>query len=275
MAADTSRIGLGTGIVNVYSRTANQLAMAAATLEDLSSGRFVLGIGASSRGVVSSWHQLRFEGQLERVRSTIDVLRRTLAPGVEGSHPPFSALLKPVEIVVAGVLDRMVLLAKEKADGVLFFMRKASEVERDASKLASSTFKVYANVVACVSGDPSLAELRARRTVAYYLTYGDSYRRLAMREEGRTAETVAKVRETWLAGRVEEATKSVPEELLRELAIFGRPADCRRQIEDLYEPIKKLAMLGLQYNPGERDAAESIRLYCSVAQGDAERSNTK
>ena len=278
MASETSKIGLGTGIVNVYSRTPTQLAMATATMQELSSGRFVLGIGASSKGVVSSWHQVRFEDQLRRVEGCIDVLRRKLRPGLSKSHPPFSALREPVEIVVAGVLDRMVQLAKDKADGVLFFMRTARDVKKASASLGSSSFRVYANVVTCVSEDSGSAERRARRTVAYYLTYGDSYRRLILRnEDEKTRVAVAKVHEAWLAGRVEEASRLVPGELLADLALFGRPQECRRAIEGKYGSMRNLSMLGLQFNPGEGSVADSLRLFCAVAEGqkNAEASNRK
>lgn len=264
IASKTDEIGLGTGVVNVYSRTAQQVAMAAATLEQMSPGRFTLGIGASSTGVVTGWHELEFSNQLQRVDDYIRILKSKLRKDRSRLPEPFVSVRRDIPIVVAGVLDRMVSLAKEKADGVLFFMRRMQDVQRMCRSLSSEAFEVSANVVTCVSKDAAAAERRARKTVAYYLTYGDSYRRLVQLQDsdGETRRAVSSVRDEWRKGKTDEAARLVPTSLLHEVAIYGTPSDCRRSIED-YRKIRGLHTLGLQFNPGERDFADSIRLYSS------------
>lgn len=264
IAAHTRQIGFGTGVVNVYSRTPTQLAMAAATLEEISAGRFILGIGAGSAGVVSAWHGLDFSDQVQRVEDCIDLLTAKLRKEREKLPEPFSSVHRDIPIVLAGVLDRMVSLAQRKADGVLFFMRRYQDVSSRSRTLASDSFRVYANVITCVSGDREAAERRARKTVAYYLTYGDSYSRLVQLQApgAKGGDAVVVVANHWRRGRTEEAANQVPEDLLRQLAIYGTPSDCRRTLEE-YARIRGLSMLGLQFNAGERSLAESIRLYSS------------
>ena len=268
IGTQTGRIGFGTGVVNVYSRSAVQLAMAAATIEVLSPGRFILGIGASSADVVQRWHGLDFSGQLKRVGEYADVLNLKLKKGREDLPAPFPSVRNDIPVYIAGVGDRMVRLAKQKADGVLFFMRPLSSVDAQCQQLASSTFKVCANVVTCISRDAKAAEARARKTVAFYLTYGGSYRRLVdeLDSSGEVREATASVKNHWLKGRREEAARQVPEGLLSEVAIHGTPSHCGRAIE-AYSRVRGLEMLGLQFNAGERGLPESLDLFSSLPKG--------
>jgi 5,10-methylenetetrahydromethanopterin reductase len=264
IGTQTKRIGLGTGVVNVYSRSATQLAMAAATIEGFSPGRFILGIGASSAEVVKKWHGLDFSRQLKRVEEYADALNPMLKKGKGNLPAPFSSIANDIPLYIAGVGEKMVQLAKLKADGVLFFMRPLSDVDVKSRQLASDSFKVCANVVACVSGDVEAAEARARKTVAFYLTYGESYRRLVehLGIPDDVREITAVVKNDWLNGRREEAARRVPQELLDEVAIYGTPSDCRKAIEE-YSRVGGLYMLGLQFNVGERGISESLDLFSS------------
>src|SRR2546423_4973336 len=78
LAARTERIQLGTGIVNVFSRTPALLAQTAATLDLISAGRFILGLGTSGHQVVAGWHGMAFEQPLLRMRETIAIVRQVL-----------------------------------------------------------------------------------------------------------------------------------------------------------------------------------------------------
>src|SRR2546422_3223396 len=78
LAARTERIRLGTGIVNVFSRTPTLLGQTAATLDLISNGRFILGLGTSGHQVVSGWHGMRFDRPLQRMRETVEIVRRVL-----------------------------------------------------------------------------------------------------------------------------------------------------------------------------------------------------
>src|ERR671925_553852 len=78
LAARTQRIRLGTGIVNVFSRTPALLAQTAATLDMISGGRFILGLGTSGHQVVTSWHGMPFDRPLLRMRETVSIVRQVL-----------------------------------------------------------------------------------------------------------------------------------------------------------------------------------------------------
>ena len=78
LAAQTQRIRLGTGIVNVFSRTPALLAQTAATLDLMSNGRFLLGLGTSGHQVVAGWHGVAFDRPVQRMRETVAIVRQVL-----------------------------------------------------------------------------------------------------------------------------------------------------------------------------------------------------
>lgn len=79
IARTTSSIQLGTGIANVFSRSPTLLAMSAATLDELSDGRTILGLGVSSPPLIEQWHGTEYERPLRRLRETIEILRQAFA----------------------------------------------------------------------------------------------------------------------------------------------------------------------------------------------------
>src|SRR6476661_4870308 len=118
-AEHTERVRLVTGIVNVFTRGPALLAQTAAALADVSNGRFVLGLGASSNVIVEQWNGIPFRRPLARVSETVDYLRTLLAGergpgGFKLASPP----AEPVPIVLAALRERMLRLAAEIADGV-------------------------------------------------------------------------------------------------------------------------------------------------------------
>src|ERR671928_431659 len=113
-AAHTSRVRLGTGIVNPFTRGPAVLAQHAAALADASGGRFVLGLGASSNVIVERWNGVPFERPLSRMRAALEALRPVLA----GDRGPGGFRLEtppghPVPIVIAALRGRMLALAAE------------------------------------------------------------------------------------------------------------------------------------------------------------------
>src|SRR6266508_1248012 len=111
-AQNTDRVRLLTGIVSVYTRGRVQLAQTAAALQDLSGGRFSLGLGASSNVIVEQWNGIPFARPLARVRETVDWLRPVLAgERGEGGVKRAAAPDPPVPIMLAALRDRMLRLA--------------------------------------------------------------------------------------------------------------------------------------------------------------------
>jgi 5,10-methylenetetrahydromethanopterin reductase len=260
IASRTEKVGLGSGIVNIYSRTPTQLAMAAATLDELSHGRFTLGVGASSRSVVSGWHRLEYKDQLAKMKDTVEEIRRKLRTQ---SSLIFANQQREIPIFVAAVQHKMVTLSKEISEGVLFFMRPISSLRNEARNIASRNFKVNTSVITCISNDSKLAEEKVRRIVTFYLSFGMAYSKFIVKNGILSSETVKEIRGLWLAGKREEASRLIPKETLDQVTIFGTPADSLKKIED-YARIEGLSTLALQFSPGESSLKESFKLLASL-----------
>src|ERR1700694_4998311 len=78
LAVATERIKIGTGIVNVFSRSPTLLAQTAGSLDAISNGRFILGLGTSGHQVIEGWHGVKFEHGVTRLRKTMEIVRTVL-----------------------------------------------------------------------------------------------------------------------------------------------------------------------------------------------------
>ena len=132
LAARTSRIGLGSGIVQVGARTPANLAMSALSLQALSGGRFLLGVGTSGPQVMEGWHGVRFPSPLSATRETVEIVRRVAAgeklehrgkvfelPLPGGPGRPIRSMLPPapVPVYIAALGPKNLALTGEIADG--------------------------------------------------------------------------------------------------------------------------------------------------------------
>src|SRR4051812_46785277 len=128
MAVVTKRIKLGTGIINAFSRTPGVIAMAAATIDEISEGRFMLGLGTSGRNVIEGFHGRPFHRPLTQVRDVIRVIRTLLAGGKLSdagaelaAYRPFRLEMKParpsIPIYVAALKQKAIESIGELADG--------------------------------------------------------------------------------------------------------------------------------------------------------------
>jgi alkanesulfonate monooxygenase SsuD/methylene tetrahydromethanopterin reductase-like flavin-dependent oxidoreductase (luciferase family) len=130
VAARTTRIGLGTGILGVWNRSAATIAMAASTLDAISGGRFALGLGASTAQLVEGLHDVPYAAPVERMRQVLTQVRALLkgerVPLSPGSGARALRLNLPpaprVPIYLAGLSPETVRLAGELADGWLSFL---------------------------------------------------------------------------------------------------------------------------------------------------------
>lgn len=237
-AAWTERMRLGTGIVNVFTRGPAVLAQHAAALADASSGRFVLGLGASSNVIVERWNGIAFEHPVSKVRETVAALR----PVLEGGRGPGGFRLEtapaaPVPIYLAALRERMLALAGEVADGVFVNFLPLSGVARVLSHVhdgerQSGRPEGSIDVVCRFFCVPQSAEEGigvARYLFAAYATvpvYEAFFRWLGWGE--RLDPMVA----AWKAGDRQQALELCPDELVREIVIFGSAAEQRERLDE-------------------------------------------
>jgi probable F420-dependent oxidoreductase len=247
-ATCTDHMRLGTGIASVFTRGPALLAMTAAALNELAPGRFCLGVGSSSNVIVERWNSLPFERPLTRVREVVGVVRGALAGErvtiagetlkVQGFR--LSRLgSEPIPIFVAALRARMLRLAGEVGDGVLLnwlsagdIPKAVAEVERGRSEAGrEGRIEVACRVFVC-PGDPHRAELAARRFIAAYMTV--PVYRMFQDWLGR-GEVLAPMNEAWAERRRQDATEVIPEDVVRDLVIFGDVEAQRRAVESYFE----------------------------------------
>ncbi len=251
LAAKTTTLKLGTFVVQLGSRSPALLATSALSLQELSGGRFLLGIGTSGPRVMEGWHGVRFRKPIETTRETIEIVRivsrseRLEHPGEiyplplpESGGAALTPLVRPrpVPVYVAAMGPRNLRLTGELADGWLgnAFIPEAAEVFlgplRDGAARAGRTLAdldLVAPVAVEFHTDADAADAAARRHAdGYAFTigamgtggrnfYNDAFARLGYREQ------VEVVADLWQAGRRDEARAAVPLDLGRLTNLVG------------------------------------------------------
>ena len=224
-ALNSDRLRLVTGIVNVYTRGRALLAQTAATLAELSDGRFTLGLGASSNVIVEQWNAIPFERPLARVRSTVDYLRLALAgERVEGGFRLAAPPAQPVPIVLAALREPMLRLAAEIADGAFTNFLPISGTGQVVDAFGAPEKELACRFFS-VPGDEDAALATAKRVFVGYATvpvYSEFFRWLGW------GEAVDPVVEAWSAGDRARALELAPERLVREVFLLG-PYEAQRE----------------------------------------------
>lgn len=264
LAAQTSRIGLGTAVMQIPARTPTMTAMTAATLDIISEGRFRLGLGVSGPQVAEGWHGARFDRPLARTREYIDVVRMALRRedvAYEGEHyrfplpeGPGKALRlgtrprrKDVPVYLAAVGPRNMELAGETADGWLSVFLQPDAAPEHLARLRAGRakvgrdltgFDIVSAVPVVIGDDPAECADRVRMYTTHYLggmgtRHQNFYNRLAARMG--YPDAARQVQELYLAGRPREAAAAVPQEFLERTSLLGpveRIADGLRAYAD-------------------------------------------
>jgi len=237
IAAHTERVRLGTGVAQLAARAPTAAAMAAMTLDHLSGGRVILGLGVSGPQVVEGWYGRPSDHPLARTREYVEIVRAALrrdAPLThDGEYYPIpyrgdgaSGLGKPLKITQTA----------EIADGWLPLYYSPFRQDVYASQLAAARpgFEITALAHVAVTDDVAAGLLPVRATLGFYIggmgAKGQNYHTKLMARMGFEAEAV-RVQDLFLAGRREEAIAAVPEEFADEISLVGPPARIRQRLD--------------------------------------------
>ncbi|HYM65755.1 MAG TPA: LLM class flavin-dependent oxidoreductase [Patescibacteria group bacterium] len=194
-AAATERVKLGTGVLPIYTRHPTAMAQMAATLDEMSKGRFILGIGISHKVTVEGMWGLQLSNPVEAMREYVEIVRASLAGGgssVDGRHFTarwaYSGPRRPeIQIMISALNPRMLELAGEIADGVVLWMCSPAYIRdqvmpavasgRARAGKALEGFEIVAAVPACLTSDRPGAQDVFRQTVERYASL-PYYRRM-------------------------------------------------------------------------------------------------
>lgn len=246
IATRTRTIGLGTGVLNVWGRSAAGIAMLAATLDEVSAGRFTLGLGAGSPQLAEGLHEQQFHAPVQRLGAVTRQVRRLLdgqrVASADGQHGMRLAIAArpglPIHLAALG--PWAVRLAGEVADGWNPFLLPRSGLknaigllEDGAGRAGRAAPRVCPGLPAAVASDPAQARALASWWVVHYLTsmgplYGEALRRAGL---GGAVDTV-------LAANPTRGTADVPpagQVLLDELTVHGDAAAARVALQRWYD----------------------------------------
>jgi len=257
-AARTSRIKLGTGLVQLSARTPAATAMTAATLDALSGGRLTLGLGVSGPQVVEGWYGVPFPKPLERTRDYVDIVRKLWRREVSASdsahyplpYPGGTQLGKSIKLTLHPVRDRIPILigaegpknvemATQIADGwlpIFYHVEHGADYYAEALSGAPEGFQVCCPVTVSINDDVATALEFVKWSLAFYIGgMGAASMNFHLNVIGRMgyADHAAEVQRLFLAGDREAAMKAVPDELADGIALCG-PLDRIRERAELW-----------------------------------------
>ena len=256
LAATTERIKIGSAIMQIAGRTPANTAMTAATLDLLSGGRFLLGLGTSGPQVVEGWHGEAWGKPLAKTREYVEIVRSVLrrdvlehhgahydipysGPGSTGLGKPLKLMARPlrpeIPLYLASISPKSVELTFEIADGWLpiFFV---PEKARDVFPLdrARDSFEVAACVPVVVTDDVQAGRDQLKQYYALYVGgmgargrnfYNDLFVRYGYEEEARI------VQDLFLDGKHRDAAAAVPDAFVDEAALVGTKERIAERLE--------------------------------------------
>lgn len=246
IAVATTDVEIGPAIVNVFSRTPAVLAMTAVTLDRISNGRAVFGIGTSTPTAVENVHGMDFDQPVRRSHETIEIIKEIMTrdepveydgeilnvsgvPPLESDVPLYHAALGPANRRVVGRLcdgwipHNIPFSRLDKAFETV--AETAREVGRDPDEITIAPY-----VPTAVSDDEDQAYDAVRGHIAYYAGSATGYQKAIGTRFPNEAERIA---EAWKAGNRSEATELVTDEMVHELGIAGTPTDSQEQLRTL------------------------------------------
>ena len=293
LAAGTSTIKLGSAIFQMPGRTPALTAMTAATIDELSGGRMVLGIGSSGPQVAEGWHGQRFARQLQRTREYVAVVRKALArervqfkgetlelPLPDGPGKALKLMINPVQeripIYLAAIGPKNTALAGEIADGWLptFFspeyVADFRQLLREGADRAGRTldgFEIAPTVQSYVSDDREAARNLMRPGLALYIGgmgsrkqnfYNNLVQRYGFEDAAR------EVQDLYLEGKKAEAGEALPDELIDMITLCG-PRDVVRERIAAFRDAGVGTLMVMPMAFGHDDRIEQLRAVAELA----------
>jgi F420-dependent oxidoreductase-like protein len=281
LGANTTTLRLGTALMQLSGRTPTAAAMAALTLDHLSGGRFVMGLGVSGPQVVEGWYGQPFPKPLARTREYVKIIRDVMArdapvtndgphyplpyPGGTGLGKPLKPITHPLRadlpIILGAEGPKNVALAAEIADGWLpiFYAPGHEQMYRQwleegfgrpGARRSFADFEVLSNTPVIITesmADVERAADQVRPSIALYIggmgAKNMNFHAQVYERMGYEAE-VAKIQELFLSGRKEEAVAAVPLKLIEETTLIGPAEKLRDDLEAWRESFVTSLLVG-------------------------------
>jgi F420-dependent oxidoreductase-like protein len=284
LAAKTSRIKLGTGIMQIAGRTPAMCAMTMSTLDALSGGRVLVGLGLSGPQVIEGWHGMPYDKPVARLREYVQILRKIWAreepvtldgqayqlpyrgPGATGLGKPLKSILhtRQLSIYLATMQPLSVRVTAELADGWLpiwfspyrtdmFWPALEEGFKRAGNGKSRKDFDIAAGCTVIIGDDVRACLAQMKPTLALYIggmgaKQKNFHNEMAVRYG--YGDIAARIQELYLSGRKAEATAAVPDELCDEMSLCGPGARIRQR----YKAWEEAGVTTMLVQTGQREA---------------------
>ena len=277
LALTTKNIQLGTAIVNVFSRTPAVLAMTFGTLDELSGGRAIIGLGSSGANVVEHWHGVKFEKPATRLREYIEIINTIMRREKlnydgkvfkleRGFSMQFPTFREHIPTYIASITPKSVVQTGEVADGWIPIYWPKDKIGNGVAMLmegATKAGKTRADITVAPAivvqitdaGDEATMRMQARGPIAFYVGRMGSYYYEMLNRHGFEEEVTA-IKAGWAARDPKTAAMGVSDRMLDQTAIVGPVEKCRDELNERRALGVDLPIIGM---PG-RDAAEMGRI---------------
>jgi alkanesulfonate monooxygenase SsuD/methylene tetrahydromethanopterin reductase-like flavin-dependent oxidoreductase (luciferase family) len=283
-ALATEKIKLGTSITSVFVRTAPTIAMAAASVDYFSNGRFILGMGTSHKVQVEPEHGLEFTKPVQRLRECVDIVRGILKDSDVNYHGEiydidrfdlwFEPLRKEIPIYVAAVFPKMLEICGEISQGAILTWCTLDHAEsaawhvgigaRNAGR-APGEVEVASLLPCAVSDNREAARDLMRQPIASYAGRFPRYRKLMV--DAGFPDEIEKVRVAWQAGNIQESLNLVPGALIDKIGLVGTADEVQEKLADYRKAGITLPIVSPRFiGDGAKDQALEIIRACAPAQ---------
>jgi F420-dependent oxidoreductase-like protein len=255
LALSTTRMQLGTGIVNVFSRSAGVLAMTAASIDELSGGRMILGLGSSGAHVIEHLHGVPFEKPLRRLREYVEIINMLIAGqplNYEGeifglkrgfTLRDFTPVRPHIPIYIAAITPASIRQTGAIADGVIpiywpkerlpqLVKRVRGAAEEAGRQPDAVTVALQVNL-SVGDGDAEALRNQARQPVAFYIGRMGSFYQEMLARNGYEPEVAASLA-AWQRRDAAGAAAAVSERMLLATTVVGTLDQCAEQLDERF-----------------------------------------
>jgi probable F420-dependent oxidoreductase len=239
-ACSTKAIPLGTSIVNVFTRSPGQLALMASTINELSEGRFTLGLGVSTAAIVEKWHGQQFDRPVRRLEETVRLLRQYFS-GERFSHQgefysPANARLRSnpaPKLALAALNDQMLRKAAVLSDRVILNLYPSDRIKHAIDLINQSTAgkprpTVSVMLYAYVLGDDEAGLNAAKDLVTFYASapaYSSLFANIGFAQEAKA------MMEAWQSRDRDVVRRIVTRQMIDRLMVLGKVSDLRERVK--------------------------------------------
>ncbi|HUP24171.1 MAG TPA: LLM class F420-dependent oxidoreductase [Thermoanaerobaculia bacterium] len=242
-AAWVPKVRLGIAIIPAYTRGPGLLAMSVAAMAEAAPGRFVMGLGTSSNVIVEQWNATAFDRPYQRVRDTLRFLRKALAnEKVSEEFETFAVtgfklarpVAEPPKILLAALRGGMLRLAGREADGAILNWLSPDDVRTVTPHVhaGGDGKEIVARIFVCPTTDRARALAIGKRAIAAYLNV-PVY--AAFHDWLGRGDRLRPMWDAWQKGDRKAALEGIPDDLVDELIVHGRPEACRERIASYVE----------------------------------------